>query len=99
MLTEMMNFHIYTNEERGTVPGYRVQLISSGNRTEVLRVKLDLHKKMPDLETHLIYHKPYFKLRAGDYLTKLAAYKMLLDLRELYPDVFIVTDEISVAEL
>ena len=99
VLEQLLSYHRIRNEEKGTVSGYRVQLLSSTRRKDILDLKRLVYQKMPELPTYPMRLTPYYKLRAGNYLTKMEAYRFLLKIREDYPDAFIVIDQIDVSEL
>lgn len=87
--------------ERG-VTGYRVHLyMDSGNRARLntQREQAGFEEKYPDQASYIIYEEPYFKLRAGDFRTRLDARRFLEKIREDYPSAYIVVDRINFPEM
>lgn len=79
--------------------GYRVQFFISSNRNEIY-AKQDMFNKMhPDLRTYIIYQEPNYKIKAGDFRTRLEAQKLMRDLRPLFPTLFLVSEKINVPKL
>ena len=61
------------NRRTYVIQGYRIQVISSNNRNQVLSIKSDLLKNYPNEQTYLIYQSPNFRLLFGNYTTYKAA--------------------------
>lgn len=61
------------NRRTYVIQGYRIQVISSNNRNQVLGIKSDLLKHYPNEQTYLIYQSPNFRLLFGNYTTYKAA--------------------------
>ncbi len=61
------------NRRTYVIQGYRIQVISSNNRNQVLGIKSDLLKNYPNEQTYLIYQSPNFRLLFGNYTTYKAA--------------------------
>lgn len=83
------------DKQKPSTQGFRVQLYYGSNRSEALELKSKFASLHPDTETYLIYQQPYFRLRAGDYRTRMEAYKLFRIVEKEFPSVFIVNDEIS----
>ena len=77
------------------IQGVRVQLYYGGNRAEALDLKSKFASLHPDVESYLIYQQPYFRLRAGNFRTRMEAYKLFKVVQKEFPSVFIVNDEIA----
>jgi hypothetical protein len=54
---------------------------------------------MPEAEVYLIYQQPYFKVRVGDYRTKLEAEAVYRQLLHEFDKLFIVPDKINLPKL
>jgi len=53
--------------------GYRVQAMSTSDRTKVLDAKAKILSSFPQYRAYLLYQAPYFKLRVGDFIDKESA--------------------------
>ncbi len=98
-IERLVDKHIAINKEKETISGYRIQICSSANRNLALEIKAELQLGYPDLKSYLSYHQPYYKLRIGDYHTRLEAEKHRQLIIGDYKDAFIVSDEIFIEEL
>lgn len=96
-LQDLLNLHISQNDALTTGPGYRVQ-IYAGSRLEFANEsKGDFIQAFGDLD-YSIYQKwqpPHFRVRVGDFLTREEAMREMASFRQVFPDAFIVEDEIN----
>ncbi len=82
--------------------GYRVHLyMDSGNRARLNTQKQQatFENKYPDINAYILYEEPYFKLRAGDFRTRVDARRFLEKIRNDYSAAYIVVDRINFPEL
>ena len=75
--------------------GYRVQFFVSSNRNEVYAKQAEFNQMYPDLRTYIIYQEPNFKIKAGDFRTRLEAQKLMHDLRPQFPTLFLISEKIN----
>ena len=82
----------------GEISGYRIQIAAySGvnSRSQAEAARISFGNLFPYTRSYLIYNEPYFKVRVGDYYTRLQAYKDLETIRLTYPSAYIVPDKIN----
>ncbi|HRG87685.1 MAG TPA: SPOR domain-containing protein [Chitinophagales bacterium] len=84
------------NHKREFADGYRVQIMYTDVRDEVYKSKATLYKEFSDLTSYVEYEQPYYKLRVGDFKTRLDATYYLQQIITLYPGAFIVRDKIKI---
>ncbi len=87
--------------QRG-IPGYRVHLfMDSGNRARLnaQRERAEFEEKFANIRAYVVYEAPYFKLRVGDFRTRLDARRFLEVVRRQYPGAYIVRDLINFPDL
>jgi hypothetical protein len=77
------------------MPGFRIQVYFGSIRQKASEVKLDFSSRFPEVPVYLTYQQPNFKVRIGDYRSRIEAQKFLKDLEGLYPTSFIVPDEVK----
>ncbi|CAN5638277.1 SPOR domain-containing protein [soil metagenome] len=87
------------NTLKQTVPGYRVQIYFGSVRQKAAEVKLDINSKHAEMSSYLTYLAPNFKVRVGDFRTRLEAQGFLKSIEGQYPTSFIVQDEIRLPAL
>ncbi len=87
------------NAQKQTIPGYRIQVYFGSNRPKAMEVKIDFSGKHPETQSYLTYQQPNFKVRVGDFRTRLEAQKFLKDIQGHYVTSFIVPDDIRLPAL
>ena len=90
-------------KERG-IPGYRIQVyMDSGNqaRVKTQRARAEFEQKYPDVNVYVSYDEPYFRLRVGDFRTRLDARRFMEQIAKDYPTgtVYVVVDTINFPDL
>jgi hypothetical protein len=75
--------------------GYRVQFFSGSNRAEAYSAQERFNKRFPEMRTYISYREPNFKVRAGDFRTRLEATKFLQEVRSAFPTLFIIPEKIN----
>lgn len=93
----LSNYRVY-NELNHAVEGYRVQIIASTVRKTVLDSKAIFSDQYPNVKTYTIYQQPYFKLRVGDFETRIEAIQFLNKISDVFPSAFVVQDDITTSE-
>lgn len=79
------------------VPGFRVQVISTMNRSKAMETKGKLMQLFPQYQTYLSYQSPYFRVRIGNFRTRSDAEQLQQQLNNYFPNgVFTVRDMIHV---
>ena len=97
-INNLLKKHIQVNEYHPWVAGYRVQLYSiSGvnSRDKANMFKAEFLLKYPEAQVYIVYHSPYYKVRVGDFRTKIEALAYLQTLNKDYPSGFVVVDKIK----
>ena len=67
------------NEEFPGIEGYRVQLFF-GKRKKAEGLKEDFKEEHPDIGAYIDYLAPNFRLRVGDFRTRIEAYRLMQNL-------------------
>ena len=82
-----------------TMPGYRIQIYFGGTRQKATEIKNDFSEKHPEVPSYLSYSAPNFKVRVGDFLTRLEAQKFMRNIQGQYVTAFIIPDEVKLPPL
>ena len=99
-VNELVLKHILINEaKKEKMKGYRVQIHFGPEKAKALDVKTKYTSQYGNNSAYLDYQQPYFKIRVGDFRTKLEAYKLLQEISGDFPGAFIVTDEIELPKV
>ncbi len=88
-------------ERVGETKGYRVQIMAvtgTNSRNTAENERALFQARFPEVPAYISYTEPYFKIRVGDFMTRLDAYKMLVEVRDLYPGAYIIIDKIKYSD-
>ena len=95
--------YILYNERLNGIEGYRIQIYSSSDksaRVESGKVRQEFITKFPDIISYASFDKPgYYKIRVGNYRTRVEGTKYLLMIRKVFPDAYLVPDVINFPDL
>jgi hypothetical protein len=94
----LLEKHIKINETLKTMEGFRIQVFSdSGNnsKTRAQAVQEEVAARFPELGIYLSFKSPNYRIRVGDFRTRLDAQRFLTDISVEYPNAFIVNDMIN----
>lgn len=80
---------------RVTAEGYRVQIFSGNDREKAYREQAKFKSQYPSLNTYISYTQPNYKIRVGDFRTRLEAEKFMNQIRDSYPTRFIFQERIN----
>jgi hypothetical protein len=75
--------------------GYRVQIYNGSNRTAAYNAQAKFNTEFPDMRTYISYREPNFKVRAGDFRSRLEAEKIREQLKPWFSVMFIVSEKIN----
>lgn len=95
----LMNRHIALGNARQSMAGYRVQIFFGGQRTDANQIKSEFSRMYPLINAYISYQQPNFKVRVGDFKTRLEAMKFLKQIHPLYTTAFIVKDDVRLPDL
>ncbi|HMR46146.1 MAG TPA: SPOR domain-containing protein [Bacteroidia bacterium] len=87
--------HIAYNMAKPFSQGYRIQLYFGSQRDKAYELRTEFIKLYPQTAAYVLYQQPNFKLRVGDFRTRLDAQKSLKELQAFYPSAFLVKDDIK----
>jgi len=101
-IDELVKLHVAYNEAFPFMPGYRIQIfMESGNEAlnQAEKVKEVFNEKYKKNNAYLIFVAPYYRVRVGDFRTRLEAEKFLQQIIKKYPNAWVIKDEINFPEL
>lgn len=91
-VSEMVGAWVRYNRTNPGLSGWRVQLVSSTDRVKVEEGKARFLQLYPDVPADWVHEKPYYKLRAGAFHTRLEAAAFVQTLRNDYPGAYPAQD-------
>lgn len=77
-----------TRESRRNVPGFRIQVMNTPDRSKIYDAKAKVYEQFPDWKPYVLYQAPNYKLRVGDFKTEEEANAALQQLQQskLFPE-------------
>lgn len=91
-ISNLMDRFLAINESTFTVDGWRIQLLATADRSKVENAKRRFQTLYPNIYVDWTHSKPYYKLRAGAFGSKLEATRMLYVLKKDYPTAYPAKD-------
>lgn len=76
--------------------GFRICIYNGSVREEAFKIKQDFSKSETKLRSYIVYNRPNYKIKVGDYEDKKQATKELKRIIQKYPSSFITPDIVTV---
>lgn len=99
---ELLSKHIEANKLQQTIPGFRINIFfQSGNNSKANanNIRLQFIEKYPNIEAYVVYEEPHFKVKVGDFRTRMEARGFLQQIKFDFPDAFVIKDMINFPKL
>ena len=80
------------------IDGFRIQIISFAgvnSKTSIEKAATQFTQQFPEIPCYKSYLEPNFRLRVGNYRTKLEAYKALQNISPAFPGAFVLKDQVE----
>lgn len=94
---QMVAKHVELNNKSKTIPGYRVQIASfsgTSSKTNAFDLRDRFSADFPEVQVYIVFDEPNFKVKVGDFRTRLEAYAFLQKIKEFYKG-YVTKDNIS----
>lgn len=76
--------------------GYRIQVYVGNDRREVDEAKVFIYQNFPELNTYLTFSQPTYKLKAGDFTSRLDAERYYSFIKQRYSMAMMVSERIDI---
>lgn len=86
------------NKAKDGVSGYRIQIKNTTTQKDANNLRARFSRDFPELKSYLNYDAPYYKIRIGDYLTKMESQKDLIEIKNKYRGAYPVPCSINLSE-
>jgi hypothetical protein len=99
---QLVSKHIQINQNRKGIDGFRIQIFfDSGNssKTRAQSIYESFMVKYPNVGAYLTFKTPNYKVRVGDFRTKLDAQRFLNEIIPEYPNAWIIEDQITLPKV
>lgn len=74
------------------ISGFRVQIFSGLDRKQVYVEQTKFKSRFPKIATYVTYNQANYKLRVGDFRTRMEAEKFMNELKKYYSSIFIFSE-------
>jgi len=94
----LVSKHIQINLKQEGLDGFRIQVFSdSGNsaKADAMVIQEDFRAKHPEVETYLTFKSPNYRVRVGDFRSRLDAQHFLNEISTDYPNAFTIDEKIQ----
>lgn len=93
VINQMMDRFTEINQSQTTISGWRIQILATTDRQHLESVRQSFQYRYPNIPVDWIHSRPYYKLRAGAFATKLEALRLRHILERDYPGIYPVKDD------
>ncbi|NEM96816.1 sporulation protein [Pontibacter burrus] len=76
--------------------GYRILAYNGSERQTVMNLRKSIARRVPEVKDYLTYTQPNFRLKVGDFFSRLEAQQVLNEISDLIPNAQIVQDQINI---
>ncbi len=93
--------YIRTWRRLGEIDGYRIQIAAvtgTNSKSTAESERYLFSSRYPSIPAYISFKEPYFRIRVGNYATRLEAYFALQEIRTSYPNAYIIPDKINYSE-
>ena len=98
-ITQQVELYQQQNELLKKTRGYRVQIHFGNSRDGARDAKTKFLQAESKHTAYEIYQQPNYKIRIGDFRTRLEAYQFLKEIHGAFPNSFLVEDDINFPQL
>ncbi len=85
-------------EDGPQMNGYRIQVYAGTERDAAQKIKTEIAINYGE-QTYMIYESPYFKVRVGDFRSRMEAQQLFHTLKQKYTSILLVPGMINLPEL
>ncbi len=75
--------------------GFRIQIYVGNIRKEADEARLYSYQSFPELNPYMVYTQPTYRIRIGDFMTRLDAERYLQQVRQRYESAVVVPEKID----
>lgn len=97
-INQLVEKHIYLNRHQSNLDGWRVQIFfdsGANSKRRATEVLSRFSSQFPETEAYLSFKEPYYRVRVGDFRTRLEAEGFMKSVKAEYPNAFATADKIN----
>ena len=92
-IQQMMQRFVEINRSITTMEGWRIQITATTDRAKMNETQRRFQYRYPNISIDWTHERPYYKVRAGAFATRLEALRLLSVVRRDYPSAYPVKDK------
>jgi|APTNR8051073442_1049403.scaffolds.fasta_scaffold03420_5 hypothetical protein len=93
VIQQMETRFVERNKSQPLTEGWRVQILATTDRQNMENVRQQFQYQYPNVLIDWVHSKPYYKLRAGAFQSKLEAMRLKYILEEDFEGLYLVRDD------
>ncbi len=97
-IDSLLQMHVMQNEKFPVIPGFRIQIFKESGNTaldQALAIR-DAFEKRYGVPAYITFNEPYYRVRVGDFRTRLDAIRFLEKIKRYYPLAWEIKDDIQI---
>lgn len=95
-VTALMDTLVSMNKSIRFAQGYRILAYTGMERKTALDLRAEIVARLPDEPVYPQYKQPTWRVKVGDYFSRIEAQQVLLRIKDIVPNAMIVVDQINV---
>lgn len=87
-VAQLVEKHIEFNDRVKTIPGYRIQIASlsgANSKNNAFALRDRFIATYPEMTAYLVFDEPNFRVKVGDFISRLDAFVFLQRIKAVYP--------------
>ncbi len=96
-IDSLIYLHKEYNKKFQVIPGYRIQIFKeSGNKAleEAQKTVEEFYNEFPDIPAYLSFQEPFYRIRAGNFKTRLDALGQLEQIKKEFKNAWVISEYI-----
>lgn len=101
-IEKLLKEHKSFNKNQSGILGYRINIFfDSGNnsKSKAYSIKSQIMNEYPDIEAYIVYQEPNYKVKVGDFRTRLDAERFLNQISNEYKNGFIIKEIVNLPKI
>jgi hypothetical protein len=98
-VASLVQKHKDQNRMSTMISGWRIQLLATTDRRKVENEESKFIQRYPLIQVNWEHSKPYYKLKAGAFATRLDATRLLKELKQDYSSALLTRSDVSINEV
>ncbi len=87
-------------ENKNGINGWRIQIAFASKKSKITQEKIRFINRFPNITSiYLTYNAPYYKLRIGNFRSKIEGQKVKHKIENYYPGAYLVPEKLPITEL